>query len=159
ALVPDPVRDFAVNLGRDFAADFDRELVADLCRDLGSRGRAASRRSRIGCARRNRNSRDDGGGGLRRSRPRTPPAPPQAAWAPSTWVAAPVILAHNKRATRRLVRHALLQATTRRGHGSPAARNCEIRCSQATAPWASACALSSRPWALTCARGGSATGS
>jgi hypothetical protein len=30
-----------------------------------------------------------------RSRPRTPPAPPQAAWAPSTWVAAPLVLAHD----------------------------------------------------------------
>src|SRR6516225_5906119 len=30
-----------------------------------------------------------------RSRPRTPPAPPQAAWAPSTWVAAPLVLAPN----------------------------------------------------------------
>src|SRR5262249_57991002 len=58
--------------------------------DFGCRGRAASRRSSMGCARRNRNSRD-GGGGRRRSRPRTPPAPPQAAWAPSTWVAAPLV--------------------------------------------------------------------
>src|SRR5262249_4522192 len=41
------------------------------------------------------NSHDDGGGGRRRSRPRTLSAPPQAAWAPSTWVAAPLVLAPN----------------------------------------------------------------
>src|SRR5262249_54637434 len=45
----------------------------------------------MGCARRSRRNSRDGGGGRRRSRPRTPPAPPQAAWAPSTWVAAPLV--------------------------------------------------------------------
>src|SRR5262249_27084007 len=59
--------------------------------DPGSRGRGASRRSSMGCARRSRRNSRDGGGGRRRSRPRTPPAPPQAAWAPSTWVAAPLV--------------------------------------------------------------------
>src|SRR5262249_45007463 len=56
---------------------------------------AASRRSSMGCARRSRRNSRDGGGGRRRSRPRTPPAPPQAAWAPSTWVAAPFVLGHD----------------------------------------------------------------
>src|SRR5262249_31090725 len=81
-------------VGFDFGFDLARCLGPDLARglvpDLGRRGRAASRRSSIGCARRSRNSRD-GGGGRRRSRPRTPPAPPPAAWAPSTWVAAPLV--------------------------------------------------------------------
>src|SRR5262249_18158745 len=87
--------DLAAGLGPDLGPDPARHPARDLVPDFGRRGRAASRRSSIGCARRNRNSRDDAGGGRRRSRPRTPPAPPQAARAPSTWVAAPLILAHD----------------------------------------------------------------
>jgi len=69
--------------------DLARHPARDLVPDLGGSGHAASRRSSIGCAQRSRRNSRDGGGGRRRSRPRTPPAPPQAARAPSTWVAAP----------------------------------------------------------------------
>src|SRR5262249_61243303 len=58
----------------------------------GGGGGLARRRSR-------RNTRE-GGGGRRRSRPCIPPAPPQAAMALSTWVAAPLILASITRETR-----------------------------------------------------------
>src|SRR5262249_30343882 len=88
----DPGSDLGPDLGFDLGLDPARCPARDPVPGFGCRGRAASRRSSMGCARRSRNSRD-GGGGRRRSRPRTPPAPPQAAWAPSTWVAAPLILA------------------------------------------------------------------
>src|SRR5262249_3525150 len=88
-----------LDLGPDLVADLGLalgpELARDLVPDFARRDRAASRRRWIGRARRNNRNSRDGGGGRRRSRPRTPPRPPQAATAPSTWVAAPLILAHD----------------------------------------------------------------
>src|SRR5439155_483265 len=93
-LGPDLAAGLVFDLGPDLGPDPARCPARGLDPDLGRRGRAASRQAWIGCVRRSRNSRDDGGGGRRRSRPRTPSAPPQAAWAPSTWVAAPLVLPH-----------------------------------------------------------------
>src|SRR5207253_9232786 len=79
-----------LGLGREFV----RGLVGRLVGHLERQGRAATRRG-IGwteCARRSRRNSRDGGGGRRRSRPCLSPAPPQAAMALSTWVAAPLIL-------------------------------------------------------------------
>src|SRR5262249_52701783 len=89
-------------LVRAFARGFADFLVGDLVGCLGPRDCAATRRGWVGwnSARRSRRNSRDGGGGRRRSRPCLPPAPPQAAMALSTWVAAPLILASITRETR-----------------------------------------------------------
>src|SRR6266508_1984790 len=82
-------------LVRAFARGLADLLVDDLVGCLGPRDCAATRRGWVGwnSARRSRRNSRDGGGGRRRSRPCISPAPPQAAMALSTWVAAPLILA------------------------------------------------------------------